>query len=416
MRVQVISTVAFLVKRAEQSSVRFAKGACFQASGINRRIHARIIAGVTNIDHQLSGVQLGVFIASHVMELQVPRRHADEQAGFLRHLDGDLQIVLRPAADSQIRGAVGSLKLNAHVAGVVGVAPCNAHDDFVVRPADDVEAAGLGVHPQFPPGIKIRRKWMILDVFDVEFGLRRARRDRQREGRSEQKRSTHGHTSEAYGLSYEVSAQNVSFRTKQILILSLEVGSQRISMPADEVDKCAPPMRRCCCGDQEARIMGDSDPPAEPDWKVHGLRIVRGGQLDTNTPQTPGMTRAEAISHAKVGAQKLWAGTVIVHPNAKTGPHHHGELETVIYVVRGRARFRWGNKLEFVDEAGPGDFVYVPPYVPHQELNARRDEPVEAVIVRSGQEAIVVNLDIASPEEGLNPTEADPFHSASGKQ
>jgi uncharacterized RmlC-like cupin family protein len=93
---------------------------------------------------------------------------------------------------------------------------------------------------------------------------------------------------------------------------------------------------------------------------------------------------------------------VVVHPNAKTGPHHHGELETVIYVVRGRARFRWGNHLEFVDEAGPGDFVYVPPYVPHQELNARKDQPVEAVIVRSGQEPVVVNLDIPvveKPEE-----------------
>jgi uncharacterized RmlC-like cupin family protein len=105
-----------------------------------------------------------------------------------------------------------------------------------------------------------------------------------------------------------------------------------------------------------------------PDWKTNGLRIIRSGELDTNTPQTPGMNRAEAISHARVGAQKLWAGTVVVHPNARTGPHHHGELETVIYVVRGRARFRWGNNLEFVDEAGPGDFVYVPPYVPHQEL------------------------------------------------
>jgi uncharacterized RmlC-like cupin family protein len=161
--------------------------------------------------------------------------------------------------------------------------------------------------------------------------------------------------------------------------------------------------------------MSDSRPPETPDWKLHGLRIVRSGQLDTNTLQTPGMTRAEAISHAKTGAQKLWAGTVIVHPNAKTGPHHHGELETVIYVVRGRARFRWGNHLEFVDEAGPGDFVYVPPYVPHQELNARADEPVEAVIVRSGQEPVVVNLDIPSPEDIRSALEPDPFHSAPGK-
>jgi uncharacterized RmlC-like cupin family protein len=116
-----------------------------------------------------------------------------------------------------------------------------------------------------------------------------------------------------------------------------------------------------------------------------------------------------------VGAQKLWAGTVVVHPNAKTGPHHHGDLETVIYVVRGRARFRWGDRLEFVDEAGPGDFVFVPPNLPHQELNARADEPVEAVVVRSGQDPIVVNLDIPTPEEAAADQEPDPFHSSPGK-
>jgi uncharacterized RmlC-like cupin family protein len=147
------------------------------------------------------------------------------------------------------------------------------------------------------------------------------------------------------------------------------------------------------------------------DWAAHGIRIVRSNQLNTNTPQTPGMTRAEAISYASAGAQKLWAGTVVVHPHAKTGPHHHGELETVIYIVSGRARFRWGEKLEFVDEAGPGDFIYVPPYVPHQELNARADMPVQAVVVRSGQEPVVVNLDIASPEDKPGVGEADPFHS-----
>ena len=156
----------------------------------------------------------------------------------------------------------------------------------------------------------------------------------------------------------------------------------------------------------------DAGSDEKTDWEKHGLRIIRSGELSTDTAQTPGMTRAEAISHARVGAQKLWAGTVVVHPNAKTGPHHHGELETVIYVVRGRARFRWGERLEFVDEAGPGDFVYVPPYVPHQELNAKKDEPVEAVIVRSGQEPVVVNLDIPSPEENPATPQPDPFHSA----
>jgi uncharacterized RmlC-like cupin family protein len=134
------------------------------------------------------------------------------------------------------------------------------------------------------------------------------------------------------------------------------------------------------------------------DWKTHGIRVVRSNELDLNTPQTPGMTRAAAITHACAGANKLWAGTVVVEPDAKTGAHHHGELETVLYIVRGRARFRWGEKLEYFAEAGPGDFIFVPPFVPHQEMNASPDMPVEAVVVRSGQEPIVVNLEIESPE------------------
>ena len=148
-----------------------------------------------------------------------------------------------------------------------------------------------------------------------------------------------------------------------------------------------------------------------PDWKEHGIRVVRAGELDSNTPQTPGMSRAAAITHARAGANKLWAGTVTVQPAARTGAHHHGELETVLYIVRGRARFRWGDRLEYVVEADPGDFIYVPPFVPHQDMNARPDMPVEAVVVRSGQEPIVVNLDIESPEPASAGVAPDPFHS-----
>ena len=101
----------------------------------------------------------------------------------------------------------------------------------------------------------------------------------------------------------------------------------------------------------------------------------------------------------------------MVQPSAKTGPHHHGELETVLYIVSGRARFRWGERLEFAEEAGPGDFVFIPPYIPHQEINARSDMPVEAVVVRSGQEPIVVNLEIESPEPASAGVQPDPFHS-----
>src|SRR3974390_1067162 len=111
-----------------------------------------------------------------------------------------------------------------------------------------------------------------------------------------------------------------------------------------------------------------------PKWKHDGVRVIPGHALDPNTPQTPGMDRKAAINFARVGAQKIWAGTVSIQPNAKTGAHHHGELESVIYVVRGKARMRWGDHLEFVAEANPGDFIYVPPFVPHQEINASQND------------------------------------------
>jgi uncharacterized RmlC-like cupin family protein len=142
----------------------------------------------------------------------------------------------------------------------------------------------------------------------------------------------------------------------------------------------------------------------ETDWREHGVKVIPGTQLDSNTPQTPGMTRAAAVNHARTGANKIWAGSVEIHPNAKTGPHHHGALESVIYVVSGRARMRWGERLEFFADAGPGDFIYVPPFVPHQEINASANEPLTCVVVRSDQEPVVVNLDLPSadaPEEVL---------------
>ena len=135
-----------------------------------------------------------------------------------------------------------------------------------------------------------------------------------------------------------------------------------------------------------------------PDWRSQGVQIVRAGTLDPNTAQTAGMSRAAAITRARVGAEKLWAGTVTIQPSAKTGAHHHGGLESVIYVLKGKARMRWGERLEFLAEAGPGDFIYVPPYVPHQEINAA-NEVLECVLLRSGQDPVVVNLDICPVEQ-----------------
>ena len=146
------------------------------------------------------------------------------------------------------------------------------------------------------------------------------------------------------------------------------------------------------------------------DWRTTGVRVIPGDQLDANTAQTPGMNRAAAINFARVGAEKLWAGTVHIHPGAKTGAHHHGELESVIYVIKGKARMRWGENLEFTAEAGPGDFIYVPPFVPHQEINASDDETLECVLVRSGGEAVVVNLDIAPVEKPTTVAWVDSIH------
>ena len=145
-------------------------------------------------------------------------------------------------------------------------------------------------------------------------------------------------------------------------------------------------------------------------WRNHGVNVIPADTLDPNTAQTPGMTRAAAINLARVGAQQIWAGTVSIEPDAKTGAHHHGHLESVIYVVNGRARMRWGERLEFVAEAGPGDFIYVPPFVPHQEINASSGERLECVLVRSDNEAIAINLDIAAVEEPETVYWIDPTH------
>jgi uncharacterized RmlC-like cupin family protein len=148
------------------------------------------------------------------------------------------------------------------------------------------------------------------------------------------------------------------------------------------------------------------------DWKTSGVKVISGDHLDTNTPQTQGMNRAAAINFATAGAKNLWAGTVQIHPHAKTGVHHHGALESIIYVLSGKARMRWGEQLEFVAEAGPGDFIFIPPYVPHQEINAGGDQPLECILVRSDQESVVVNLDIPVIEDPHGLHWVDPIHAA----
>ncbi len=128
------------------------------------------------------------------------------------------------------------------------------------------------------------------------------------------------------------------------------------------------------------------------------LRVVRPDERDRGTGQTPGMQREAGVAGSTVGARKLWLGHVTMAPGAKSGAHHHSHVESAIYVISGRARFRFGPKLERSAEAGPGDFIFVPPLAVHQEINLSDDEPIEMIVARDGQENIVVNVDL--PAEG----------------
>jgi uncharacterized RmlC-like cupin family protein len=130
------------------------------------------------------------------------------------------------------------------------------------------------------------------------------------------------------------------------------------------------------------------------------LTHVRRGELSGDTGQTSGMTRLEAISGKSAGSEKLWMGQTHVAPGVSSGDHHHGEAETAIYVVAGTPAFVFADGDEEVRlEAKPGDYIFVPPYVPHREENPGAEEAV-VVIARSSQEGIVVNLPSLWPGRG----------------
>jgi uncharacterized RmlC-like cupin family protein len=125
---------------------------------------------------------------------------------------------------------------------------------------------------------------------------------------------------------------------------------------------------------------------------------VRGRDLRADTGQTSGMDRREAISGKNTGSARVWMGQTHVAPGTRSGDHHHGETETAIYVLSGHPVFVFARGREEVRlETEPGDYIFVPPYVPHREENPGDDEAV-VIIARSSQEAIVVNLDSLWPE------------------
>ena len=130
---------------------------------------------------------------------------------------------------------------------------------------------------------------------------------------------------------------------------------------------------------------------ADPlDVRALDVRVVGPEERDPGTAQTPGLQRFAAVSAGITGSQRMWMGYAVLEPGGKTGVHHHGESETAIFVISGVTRWWVGDRLDDVREARAGDFVFIPPGIVHWEQNASDTEPVEMVVARSTQEAIVV--------------------------
>jgi uncharacterized RmlC-like cupin family protein len=121
---------------------------------------------------------------------------------------------------------------------------------------------------------------------------------------------------------------------------------------------------------------------------MNEVRIVRAGDLDDRTAQTPGMFRRAAIDRQSIGSEKLWVGVVTVEPGASTGAHHHGDCDSVVCVTGGRITIRWGARLDKRAVAAAGDFIFIPAQLVHQEINESDSVPVASIVVRSGDNVV----------------------------
>jgi uncharacterized RmlC-like cupin family protein len=130
-------------------------------------------------------------------------------------------------------------------------------------------------------------------------------------------------------------------------------------------------------------------------WRP-AVKVVRGTSLEQAMAQSGG--RATAVEFAGIGGQKTWIGTVTMKPAAITGAHTHGRHEVAIFMIHGRLEIRWGDRLDYSVEVGPGDVVYFEPHVPHQERNPSEKESAGYVAIRSDNERIAIGLDVAPVE------------------
>jgi len=135
------------------------------------------------------------------------------------------------------------------------------------------------------------------------------------------------------------------------------------------------------------------------------ISVVHPAELSTETQQASGSLSMSAIAATQGIVSQLWAGIFVVEPSAQTGIHHHGQQDTVVYVLEGEACVRWGDSGEHSAVVRAGDFLHVPSWLPHQEINPSKKNPFRWVVVRSTPEPIVVNL----PDDFWTPTGPKPI-------
>src|SRR5829696_5735144 len=133
-------------------------------------------------------------------------------------------------------------------------------------------------------------------------------------------------------------------------------------------------------------------------------RIIKPLQLADFTPQTAGVRRLASVAQNLNGSRQLWAGVMLAKPGSVSAVHHHGPVETVVFAVYGQGKIRWGSRLEHEADWESGDFLFIPPYLPHQEINTTPDRPTHWVVVRSDPEEVVVNLVLGPRGEYVEPT------------
>jgi uncharacterized RmlC-like cupin family protein len=122
------------------------------------------------------------------------------------------------------------------------------------------------------------------------------------------------------------------------------------------------------------------------------IRIVHPSEFDKGTLQTRGSERQAAVAPQLGVESTMWGGMFEVKPGARTGIHHNGEQQTIAYVLSGICEVRWGESGEFAASAEAGDFIHVPAFLPHMEMNSSDSQPFRWVVVRSTSTPIVVNL------------------------